>query len=353
MRVHFDITALDHERLSGVGVYAYNLMKSLEALTDFEVLPVWRMSRVKRARFFSRYSSGKARPYARLFGFRDGIFHGPDFRLPTWLKIPRVVTIHDLAFLKPGMTSLEFSEKKKQELIVTLDLARPDAIIAVSEATRKDLLEFRPSLEKIVHVVHSGADHMSRDLQTAPVPGEPEDPYFLFVGNLEARKNVAGLIRAFEIFRENGGDKRAKLVLVGKPGYQGREIVAQAAASPARDHIEFKGFLRTADLANLYRKAIALVYPSWIEGFGFPLLEAMSLNCPVITANASATAEVAGSAAMLVDPASSDAIAGAMQALREDAHLRAALSEAGAKRLKQFRWSECARKTAEVYARVI
>src|SRR5262249_1949134 len=140
-------------------------------------------------------------------------------------------------------------------------------------------------------------------------PKPMKEPYFLFVGNLESRKNVAGLIRAFGRLKARPEHADTRLVLVGKAGFGIEDILNEAKHSPAPDHIVLPGFISNLGLVNYYQWAVGFVYPSLYEGFGFPVLEAMRLGCPVITGNTSATPEVAGEAAVLVNPRDDDEIA--------------------------------------------
>jgi len=342
--VALDISSLNHQQISGVGIYTLQLLKALKQAPELNVTAVWKTSRWKYRRFFKQHA-GRTRPWLFGLGVKADVLHGPDFRVLRAPGFARVVTIHDLAFLTEGMTSPEFARKKKRDLDRLLDVSCPDALIAISEATRRDLLRYRPELEPRVHVVHLGGDHL-RDENTELLL--PEN-YFLFVGNLETRKNVLGILRAFESFAAKG-DPSTRLKLIGKPGYEGDKIIAAIDESPVRSRIDLTGYCELSSLRNYYRQALGLVYPSWIEGFGLPVIEAMHLGCPVITSNGTSTAEIAGDAALLVDPQDTSAIARAMEKVAgfTNDQRREQIKRARDRALV-FTWKKCAEETRLVY----
>lgn len=351
MRVAIDISHLNHEKLSGVGVYTLEMMKALGTFKDLELTPVFRPTRWKSRRFFKRHV-GPSQPWiAGGFGLKSDILHGPDFRVSRARRARRVVSIMDLAFLTEGMTSPEFARKKKRDLDELLDEQTPDELIAISEATKRELLAYRPQLEGRVHVTLLGGDHFN-ELSS---PADPErlqglGSYFLFVGNLEARKNILGILAAFEIFARNSPSEN--LILIGKPGYDSERILAAVAASPFRSRIHVLGYCSLADLQAYYRRAIALVYPSWIEGFGIPVVEAMHLGCPVITSSTTSTAEIIGETNWGLDPADTAGIARAMAeaaALNADPTRREAWTAKGKTQAQAFTWRRCAEQTVAAY----
>src|SRR5262249_46322335 len=155
-----------------------------------------------------------------------------------------------LAFLHPGMTSPEFAKKKTKDLCEILDDHTPDALIAISEATRRDLVAFRPKLEDRIHTVLLAGNHFAEEAPNSK-PVHPR-PFFLFVGNLEARKNVLGIIHAFERFSRNS--KEVDLILIGKPGYDGEKILEAVKTSPEQKRIHVLGYCGFAELQAYYRQ---------------------------------------------------------------------------------------------------
>jgi len=359
MRVALEISSLDHVQLSGVGVYVGQLGRALSLHSGIflnGVLPLRRVRRVARVR---RNPFGlPARLWLPIFSDRAyDIYHGPDFRLPAGVRIPKVLTLHDLAFLDEGMTSPEFARLSLAKVESALSRGRPSRVIAVSEFTKRKVLSRFPELEGRVDVVHHGGEHLlSHDAGGGGVSASDlasVAPYVLFVGNLEARKNVSGLIRAFRLLKSRRPDfSGLKLVLVGKPGF-GFESIRDELARGGSD-IDLKGYQSDAALASLYRGASVFAYPSFHEGFGFPVLEAMGFGVPVLTSRESAMSEVAGMAVgAVVSPGSIEEIAAGLEQLMGDSALRAHAVSSGRRRFGEFRWSDCADRTVRVYRRAI
>ena len=346
LRVALDVSSLNERQVSGVGVYTIELFKALNALDAVEIFPFCRLSRWKHRREM-RHHIGSVRPWIPGIGLSVDVIHGPDFRVIKAIGKARVVTIHDLAFLKEGLTSDEFRNKKKADLEALLLSSPPDQIITVSESTKQDLIERYPQFGSITTAIHLGGDH----LKSVCLNAEPPKNHFLFVGNLEARKNVLGILRAFELHAS--GMNSTRLVLVGKPGYQGETILSAVEKSPFAHRIEWVGYCPNDQLENYYRGAIALVYPSIVEGFGIPVLEAMRIGCPVITSASTACAEIVGDRAKLVNPSDTGEIARAMDEMvaMSQSPQRQLWIKSAQERAAQFTWEKCARETVEVYRR--
>lgn len=354
LRIGYDISSLTGRQISGVGVYTTRLFKALHAKKDLELVPFYRLSRWKYRDVFQTHV-GNCSSWINGRSLNLDVVHGPDFRVVK-SSAKRVVTIHDLAFLTEGMTSAKFAQKKTDDLNRVFDSSPPDIVITVSEATKRDLVQYRPETAAKIHVVYLGGDHLIQsqaDLsQLAQVPQSLNlsEPYFLFVGNLEARKNVLGILRAFEQFAKTASHSNVKLKLVGKPGFGGEEILDAIKKSSLSHRIELVGYCESSELKNHYRNAIALVYPSWIEGFGLPLIEAMHLGCPVITSGATSTGEITADAGWLVDPSDIQAIAHSMaEATALTPELRAAQIAKGRARAASFTWDRCADGTLVAY----
>lgn len=351
MKLLFDVSCLDHERISGVGTYARFLLAALGRRAGLSVTGSWKVSRHKKLRWIRSHCVVELEPYIPFWSDLNpkkyDVFHGPDYRIPGSKHFKRVVTIHDLAFYEPKFTADSFARKRIAVVDRTMAKYDPEAIVAVSEFTRQEIIRRFPKYAERTFTVHHGADHLLIPSTRGPRP--IENPYFLFVGNLEARKNVTGLIRAFSLLKQQPAYKDFKLILVGKAGFAFDEIKDAAKASNAREDILLPGFISNMGLVNYYQSAEAFVYPSHYEGFGFPILEAMRLGCPVITASTTASAEVAGDAAILAAPDRDDEIAEAMARLALDSDLKRQLIDRGHIRGKQFSWADCAEKTEKVY----
>lgn len=353
MKVALDVSSLDSPHLSGVGTYIRQLYFALSTVHEGPWLkPVVRAGRWKKRKHIRSHLD---RTPALFFlgrvwqsGLDFDLWHGPDFKLPGGLKQKKIVTIHDIAFYESGMTDPAFARKRIDLLEHTLLRQNPEGIITVSEFTRRKLLERFPQFEDRTRAIPLAADHLH--FETPPAEEKiSASPYFLFVGNLEARKNLLGLLKAFEAFAQR--EKEFRLVLVGKPGFGWSEIKPYLEFMKSADRVELKGYLSQQELSRLYRQACAFVYPSLHEGFGIPVLEAMLQGCPVLTSNQTATAEVAGPAALLVDPRNHDQLVQGLQQLVSP-DFRRQLKELGGRRAEVFSWKKTAESTFQFYSEV-
>jgi glycosyltransferase involved in cell wall biosynthesis len=176
-------------------------------------------------------------------------------------------------------------------------------------------------------------------------------PYILFVGVIEPRKNLQGLIEAFELIKQHHKLPH-KLVVVGRKGWLSEGIYEKFESSPVRDDIIFPGFIADEELPTLYSAAAALAMPSFYEGFGLPLLEAMACGTPVVSSNAASLPEVVGDAGPKVDPNDVEALAESLAQVLTDESLRAANRARGLERAAQFTWRAAAKRLLDVYERV-
>ena len=290
-------------------------------------------------------------PLLRILDAND-IFFAPNFFLPrTQLPYAKRIaaTVHDLAFsVMPETVAPATLDELHRFLPETLYHA--ERLIAVSDATARDLVDRLAVRSSRIHTIHEGVDpELPALAASAPAP-ELTQPYLLFVSTLEPRKNVVGVLRAFAHLVEWGYP--GSLVLVGRWGWGTAAMEAELARHPARGRIVHLDYVERAALPGLYRAADALLFPSWMEGFGLPLLEAMACGTPVVTSGRSAMPEVAGTAAVYVDPSSPVGIATAVAALLDDPQHRARLVREGQERAARFQWSQAARATAEVLRQV-
>ncbi|MEE4272321.1 MAG: glycosyltransferase family 1 protein [Thermoanaerobaculales bacterium] len=262
-----------------------------------------------------------------------------------------VITVHDLAFaVVPEMVAPETLAFLRAEFPGAL--RRAERVIAVSEATAGDLLEHFAIKRSRVHTIHEGLDlHFAHDAEDKVDGGDDELPqdYVLFVSTIEPRKNVVGVLRAFALMVEWG--YQGQLVMVGRWGWRTEAIRDEIASSPVRRRIVHLDYVERERMAAVYSGARALLFPSWLEGFGLPILESMACGTPVVTSGRSAMPEVAGPAGVYVDPESAHGIAtGAVSLIEDDDH-HARLSELGRERARRFSWDRAAEVTANVFRR--
>jgi glycosyltransferase involved in cell wall biosynthesis len=263
------------------------------------------------------------------------LFHGLNQRLPRFNAGPAVATFHDLFVLTGEYSTPEFRARFADQARDAA--ARADMVIAVSEFTRSQVIGLLGVEPERVRVIHHGTRSLA-------FPAEARQKVILNVGAIQKRKNIARLVEAFEAVN-NGW----RLVLIGSGGYGAAEIYARIAASSARGRISVLGYVTPEELASWYARAMIFAFPSLDEGFGMPVLEAMAAGTPVLTSTRSALPEVAGEAALLIDPEDTDALAQALRLLTRDEELRARLARLGLERARLFTWEKAVEQTWNVY----
>lgn len=266
------------------------------------------------------------------------VFWSPRHHLPLRLskRIRAVVTIHDLVWKRYPETMLP-ANRLVERLLMPASLRRANAVIAVSESTRRDLLALYPEVADRTCVIAEAADALPG------ITGRGGERYFLFVGTLEPRKNLGRLLAAFAAAsRRDIADCR--LLIAGAQGW-GPQVSAAISALSLEGRVELLGHLDDRQLHSTMAGAIALCLPSLYEGFGLPALEAMQYGTPVIGANVSAIPEVVGDGGILVDPLSVSDIADALRRLATDAALRESLSDKARFQARRFSWDTAAQQT--------
>jgi glycosyltransferase involved in cell wall biosynthesis len=285
---------------------------------------------------------------------RVSVFHSPTGTLPLVAPCPRVVTIHDLfAEVEPRW----FPGGRGRRLRAAQRQAARSAaaIVAVSETTRRDLVERYAVAEERVHVVHNGVDHTrffprAVDAQaTARKYGVPH-PFVLFVGSLLPWRNAPRLLRAVARLRETSpDDARPGLLVVGRDIWGTDPTQRLAAESGFSSWARFTGYAPDEELANLYAAAAVFAYPSLYDGFGIPPLEAMACGTPVVASTAGALPEVLGEAASLVDPTNLEALVEALRSAIQDPE---ELRRRGLAQAARYSWDTAADATWRVYQQV-
>jgi glycosyltransferase involved in cell wall biosynthesis len=285
--------------------------------------------------------------------YQIDVLHSPVFVAPLWVPCASVVTILDMTwFSLPGQHT--WVKRSYFRTMIPPTARRAARIIAISEASKQDVVALLGMPAEKVVVTYLGVDLNVFCPEAAEGrAGELEarygvrQPYVLYVGKLEPRKNLPTLIEAFVSIARGFPDHQ--LVLAGNPGWDFQAIYETAARIPRRERVRFTGFVDEADLPALYAGADLFVYPSSYEGFGIPVLEAMACGTPVITSNVSSLPEVAGDAGLLVDPLDVSELAQAMRRVLTDGQLRQRMRAKGLERAKTFTWKETARRTLQVY----
>ena len=267
------------------------------------------------------------------------LFHGLNQRLPSVPPRRAVTTFHDLFVLTGEYSTPEFRRRFADQ--ARRAAAESDRIIAVSEFTASQVEQLLSVERSRLRVVHHG-------VRIPPCRAVDREKIILHVGAIQSRKNVARLVQAFETVPPDW-----RLVLAGSAGFGSGEILRGIGASPASDRISLLGYVSNEALADCYARSTILAFPSLDEGFGIPILEAMAAGLPVLTSNRSAPAEVAGSAALLVNPESVEELGEALCRMIADDQLRENLKLKGLARAAEFTWPQAVEKTWEVYQELL
>ncbi len=367
-----DVTPLQSEhRFRGVGLYTRQLVAGLIARmpeVQFaasrwgrEQLPelivphtVWGYRGHRPAQVYWMYNEWFLREI--IARTRPRLFHATDFNgtiRPA--KIPTVATLYDLTALKQGLKHHGLSQRLSDlrwTVYYRHKLPRVDHLIAISHGVKIDAVNLLGIPPEQITVIPLGVDVQSLRPAVGAGPYNDHPPYFLFVGGADPNKNLPRILQAFshitdrypEIFFYFAGNWRT-------PDIQWLARSTTDIGISAR--VRHLGFVPQDDLASLYANAISFVFPSLEEGFGLPVLEAMACGCPVITSNRSVLAEVAGSAARLVDPENVDALVQALEDMLSSAITRQGYSAKGLQRVKEFTWDKMVERTIAVYQDVL
>jgi glycosyltransferase involved in cell wall biosynthesis len=367
MRIAIDARKL---RDFGIGTYLRNILIELSRLDrETEYVVLCRPDDVEAGDVLGRnfrMVPEPATPYSvaeqyripmSLARERVDLVHEPHYVLPPLTRCRSVVTIHDcihLMFPQYLPSRLAYVYAKGSMWAAS---RKADRILTVSEASKRDILRFFDVPADKVSVIYNAID------ERFLAPGNPErmdlvrqryqldHPFVLYVGNIKPHKNIERLIDAFGRARAQGPEN-LKLIIIGDEISKYPALRQSVHKHKLDKHVRFLGFQPMETLAAFYRLARAFVFPSLYEGFGLPPLEAMACGTPVVTSNVSSLPEIAGGAALLVDPYDADAIAnGIVQAVTDDT-LRADLICRGLDRARSFSWPQSVRKIHEIYMHV-
>jgi len=306
---------------------------------------------------------------------RLDLLHAPANALPLFFRKPAVITVHDLAIYDhpewfpakyPGAPA--FSER----VIVPYSVKKAKRVIAVSEQTKQDLMRIFKLPEAKIDVVYEGAEPppAARAADKGVLEKLRLQPgkYCLYLGTIEPRKNIDAAVRAFVRLLKSDYRRYCglDLVIAGRKGWKYEPVfeavtkgnsdlaaAAVAAKMDPREQIRYIGYLSHEDKAPVIGQAAAFVFPSFYEGFGLPVIEAMSLGAPVIAADRASLPEICGDAALLVDPDDDKAIAKALGRILDEPEFAAGLREKGRARAAEFNWRRTAQETIKVYERAL
>lgn len=283
------------------------------------------------------------------------LFHSPHYTLPYFVRRKCVTTIHDLIHLRMNKN---FSILQKQYAGTMLRHAcrRSDALITISEYTKRDILKSFDVDEQKIFPIHLGV-HPSFSVHQEDSQKEQfraryniRKPFILYTGSLKPHKNVQLLIKSFHTLRKT---QDLELVLTGEDPNHYPELMRMISTLGIESHCRSLGMISRSDLVTAYQSAELVVLPSLYEGFGFSMVEAMAAGTPAVGANVTSIPEIVGDAGLLFDPHDQDDLTEKISMILSDKRMRESLVAKGKERVQQFTWEECARKTIEVYRTVM
>lgn len=359
MRIGIDPGVSISARKTGIGVYTAKLFRALNSLdpgNEYVLLNRGTasmrgpLSLVQRFLYLMDLSVGAP---VRYRASQLDLVHFTNAIVPPIRTTVYVTTIHDLHSVVQN--NLWAGYQLYRRILLSLSCRRADRVIAVSNHTKKDIVKLFGVSESRIDVIYHGVGEDFKRLDSdvcreymAKRFGVADD-YLLCLGQFKPRKNVRGLIRAFHRLKRRPGGIHHKLVLAGEEGWMENDVVRLIRELGLSEDTMILGYVPQSDLPLLYNAASLFVYPSFYEGFGLPILEAMACGVPVVCSNATSLPEVAGDAAIQVDPHDLSALAGAIRAVLTRPCLREELVQKGLVRARAFSWQDTARKTLQVY----
>lgn len=377
MEIGIDISLAIGQR-AGVGQYSFNLVKELAKLdqrNQYTLFPFF--THIYDPNFkkfdFPRGDNFKMkfenlseewvealwrRSWIPKYKFLDGLdlFHSTTFCIPEGFNKRVISTIYDISFKThsefhtPG--NIKHCDKGTKQAV-----EKADTIIAISEHTKRDLIEYYSCPAEKIVVIYLGYDERFQQIEDRRKKDQINAEYgltrpFIFnVGSIEPRKNLIGLIRAYASLGKKY-HQNFDLVISGGQGWLNTEIYKEVEKLKMSDSVKFIGYVDDEDLPYLYNSAEVFAYPSFYEGFGLPILEAMACGCPVITSNVSSMPEVGGHAVSYIDPKDTETIKKALESVLGDKKKQSNMTRNGLEQAKKFSWTKCAQKTFKIYESV-
>ncbi|HUQ63932.1 MAG TPA: glycosyltransferase family 1 protein [Acidimicrobiales bacterium] len=364
LRIGFDGTPLLGKK-TGVGWYTHELIDAVARLSpssELVVFPIsWRTARslhldpphrpnVKVARrlaparpLWALWDRVPFPPVEWLVGCN--VFHATNFISPPSRRIPTVVTVHDIGFIRDP-ESVTPAIRRMARLLPTV-LKRASIIVTVSDFTRDELAWWMPEISERIRVIPNGSHGRLIPQAGSGAPRINDAPYALMLGTLEPRKNVQLALDALAILRKEGSDLRLVLAGAASPVLDVPPLIEERGLGSS--DVTITGYVDDARMAELVAGATMLVFPSLYEGFGMPLIEAMEAGLPVVGVRAGATPETVGDAGVLVDPGDAAEFADAMQRVATDDGLRADLIAAGHRQAAKFTWDRAGADALRLY----
>ncbi|MEP6775257.1 MAG: glycosyltransferase family 1 protein [Chloroflexota bacterium] len=316
----------------------------------FALPETWRVRAIPFPRLWTH-----VRLSAEMVMRRPGVLFVPSHVVPLLHPRKTVITVHDLGYFVYPQAHTRLS-RFYLRVSTWFSVRSAKRVIAISRATKRDLVKYYGVPTGKVRVVYHGCDPVfkpvrdEKTLEDVAARYGVGRPYCLHVGTLQPRKNLGMLVEAWRLLRERM-EQPPMLLLAGKRGWLYESLFEQVQRAELEELVKFADYVDRDDLPALYSRALALAFPSLYEGFGLPPLEAMSCGTPVICSNATSLPEVVGDAGIVLDPTDVEAWADAVQSIAENADERERLSQRGLAQAKQFTWERCARETWDVLSK--
>ena len=375
--IGLDVTSLLTTPLTGVGYYAKDLTQALLERQGLRCMLFAGSARgnLDHFRELAAHSTGaryvrwpqrlKIPMWTRLnwpplewFTGPIDIAHGLFDLLPAARRAPRLVTVHDLTYIRYPDAHTEQTVAVHSRMLRHA-VRKADAIVAVSHSTKRDLEELMHAEPRKVHVVHNGVNIQEFSAQTDAAAFHRvrtrlgiEREFLVHLGTLEPRKNIPRLLQAYARVRDARADC-PQLVLAGRAGWKCEPVFQTLETLSLPGDVLVAGYVDRAEAIALLQNAYACAYPSLCEGFGLPVLEAMAARTPVLTSTASSLPEVIGDAGILVDPESIDSIEAGLLELLDNPETARARTEAAFERAQQFTWARSAQALEQLYRRLL
>lgn len=358
--------ALQTSLSGGLGRYCFELSKAIYELKEIEIKIVIRYEDREKFNFAEEedliivkdIESSKNRNYYEQFvlpkevekKYGDAIIHYPDIMAPILSKNKVVITVHDMAF-RSVKGAFTFKSTVWKNFIMHLSIKKADKVVVITDFTKSEVERYYPNYISKVGTIYNGFNNFANDnINLKNINKEILDltskKFLLTVSTISPRKNMDGLIKAFNKIKEKTD---LNLVVAGKKGWLYEDVFRIVDELSIGDRVIFTYEVNDDELKYLYKNAYLLVYPSFYEGFGLPPLEAMSYGIPCVVSNSTSIPEVVGDAAILVDPYSIDDISSKILMLINDKEKTNQLKERGYLRLEKFSWEKCANETIKVY----
>lgn len=367
MRIGIDCRSLNGEK-TGIGYYTYHLVKALTELEKNSEFCLYssryfnvpnRGDNVRKTAFSGLPGTLWLQTVLPFLIYKDkiSVFHAPLFIVPFVCAIPKVVTVHDLSFyIYPEKTT--WRNRTVLRCLLPASIKAADAVIADSENTRQDIINYLGTNPEKIRVIPLAAADIFRkvydreEFERVKLKYGLPEKYILFVGTIEPRKNLERLIKAYKQVIDCRQDLPHQLVMVGKLGWLYNDILRIPYELGLDKRVKLLGYVDEADMPFIYNGADLFVYPSLYEGFGMPVLEAMSCGVPVITSNVSSLPEVAGDGCQLVNPLNVEELAYTIERILGSPALQEQLAKAGLARSREFSWRKTAEETFKLYSEV-